>query len=180
MADFERIVETCGKNKYGIRDRAILLTLLDTGARATELLAFNVEDVDHVMGTMTIQRGKGGKGRVVFVGQIARKAIRTYLKVRGDRPGPLFENRVGERLKYNGLRTMVRRRAGLAGLELSKIHAFRRSFTIESLRAGADLLTLQRLLGHSDLTVLKRYAKQTVDDLRAVHAATSPVDRAGR
>ena len=82
-------------------------------------------------------------------------------------------------LAYLGLRSLVLRRARGAGLEPPALHSFRRGFALEMLRAGADLLSLQRLMGHADLSLLKRYAKQNADDLRAVHALASPVDRAG-
>ena len=64
------------------------------------------------------------------------------------------------------------------GVRPPPLHAFRRAFALNCLRAGLDLLTLQRLLGYSDLSVLRRYVKQTTGDLQAVHAAASPVDRA--
>lgn len=155
-------------------------TLLDTGARASELLAFDLSDLDRFTGELVIRRGKGGKGRVVFAEEKTRKALRAYLKpnVRGDAPGALFlSTRGGGRMHYDGLRTMLRRRGEQAGLDVSSLHAFRRTFAIDSLRAGVDLISLQRLLGHSDLSVIKRYLKQNTDDLRAVHAKTSPVDR---
>ncbi len=74
---------------------------------------------------------------------------------------------------------LVRRRAKLAGIEVPSLRSFQYGFAINCLRAGMDAFSLHRLLGHADLTVLKRYARQTVVDLRAVHATTSPVDRAG-
>lgn len=81
--------------------------------------------------------------------------------------------------KDSGLRSMIKRRAYEVGIAAPSIHSFRRAFALEMLRGGADLLTLQRLLGHADLTVLRRYVKQNSDDLRAVHAAHSPADNAG-
>jgi len=178
--DVMKMVETCDHSKRGLRDKAILLTLLDTGARASELIAFDLTDLDPITGEMMIRKGKGGKPRTVFVGQRARKAIRAYLKRRGALPGALFLTRSDERLDYDGLRIMVRRRADLAGISPRPTpHSFRRAFALEMLRSGADLLTVQRLLGHADLSVIKRYVKQTTDDLRAVHAAHSPADRAG-
>lgn len=178
VADVWRMVETCGSDYYSLRDKAILLTLLDTGIRAKELSDLQIDDLNPVMGALVVRKGKGGKGRTVFIGQKTRRAVRAYLRLRGYAPGPLFANRSRRRLKYNGLRTMVRRRAEEAGvLPVPTLHGFRRAFALEMLRAGADLLTLQRLLGHADLSVIKRYVKQNDVDLRNAHTAFSPVDR---
>jgi len=180
IPDVMRMVDACKPTWMGPRDKAILLTLLDTGARASELTGFDLGDFDSVSGALTIRKGKGGKGRVVFVGQRTRKALRAYLRVRGDRPGPLFMGRDGVRLAYHGLRMIIIHRAREAGVEpIPSLHSFRRAFALELLRSGVDLLTIQRLLGHSDLSILKRYVKQTSEDLRIAHAAHSPVDRAG-
>ena len=174
-----RLIAACDAGREGTRDRAILLTLLDTGARASELTGFDVDNLDAVTGALTIRKGKGGKGRVVFLGQKARKAVRAWLRERGDAPGALFCTDAGGRFTYFGLRAVVMRRARNAGITPAPpLHSFRRAFAINMLRAGTDLLTLQRLLGHADLSVLKRYAKQNTDDLRTAHALASPVDNA--
>jgi site-specific recombinase XerD len=174
------LVRACGPDLYGLRDRAILLTLLDTGARASELVAFDLPDLDPATGTLTIRRAKGGKVRAAFLGHKARRAVRAYLRARGDLAGPLFAAKGGGRLSYFGLRSMVVRGAREAGVSPApSLHSFRRAFTLDLLRSGADLLSIQRLLGHADMSLLKRYARQNVDDLRAVHAQYSPVDRAG-
>ena len=76
-----------------------------------------------------------------------------------------------------GLRSMLLRRAEEAGVPVPTPHAFRRAFAIYMLRGRSDLLSLQRLMGHSDLSLLHRYAKQSTDDLRAVHGTASPVDK---
>ena len=69
----------------------------------------------------------------------------------------------------------------MSNLERPPLHAFRRAFALNSqlVRSGCDLMILHRYMGHADLSLLRRYAKQTADDLRAVHAASSPVDRLG-
>lgn len=180
IEDVSRLVATCDGSKDGLRDKAILLTLLDTGARATELRSFDLDDLDPVSGALTIKRGKGGKGRTVFLGQKSRRVVRAYLKARGGKPGPLFVTRSHERLKYGGLRGILQRRSRMAGLEaVPSLHSFRRAFGLAMMRAGVDLLTLQRLLGHADLSVLRRYVKQNTDDLQVAHAQASPVDRLG-
>lgn len=180
IAQVKVMLAQCDDSKLGIRDRAILLTLLDTGVRASELLAADLGDFEPIGGVLTVRRGKGGKGRIVFAGQRTRRALRAWLKARGPEPGPLFTNRTLDRLKYYGLAAMLRRRAATAGVHPAPMpHAFRRAFALSMLRGGADLISIQRLLGHSDLSVLKRYVKQTADDLQTMHAAHSPVDQGG-
>ena len=85
--------------------------------------------------------------------------------------------RDGGRLTYAGLRQVVRRRAEKAGIPEPGLHAFRRAFCLACLRNGMDLVSLQRLMGHADLSLLRRYADQSADDLHAAHARAGPVDR---
>lgn len=177
LVDVEAMVQTCKTGRMDMRDKAVLLALLDTGCRATEFTKIDVADVDLATGSIIVRQGKGRKPRTVFVGQKTRKAIRAYLRLRGSAEGPLFQTRMRTRLDYDGLREIVRQRAIAAGIERPPLHSFRRAFALNMLRNGCDLLTLQRLMGHADLSLLRRYAKQTVEDLRAVHGAASPVDR---
>jgi len=179
IPDVMRLVDTCKNDRLGLRDAAILLTLLDTGARASELTGFDVSDLDGVTGALTIRKGKGSKGRVVFVGHKTRKALRAYLRVRGATPGPLFTTQEGDRFTYAGLRMVIVHRSKKAGIPTPSLHSFRRAFALFLLNSGADLITLQRLMGHADPSILRRYVKQSSEDLRIAHAAHSPVDRAG-
>lgn len=176
LDDVRKIIEACGHTKNDIRDKAIILTLLDTGARAGELAGFDLADLNIVTGALIIRRGKGGTTRSVFVGHKTRKALRAYLKVRGEEPGPLFQV-YGRRVCYHTLHSIVRRKSIEAGVKPPALHSFRRAFALNCLRAGMDLLSLQRLLGHSNLTMLKKYVKQNDSDLQTAFAAVSPVDR---
>ena len=89
---------------------------------------------------------------------------------------PLWVSVQGNRLTYWGLRQVIRRRAEKAGVPAPSLHSFRRAFALLCLRNGADVYSLQKLMGHSDLSVLRRYLKQTEDDLRATHEKHGPVD----
>ncbi len=181
LDDLRAMLATCEARTFGgDRDRAILLCLLDSGCRASEFLALNAGDVDLASGAVRIRHGKGGKARVTFLGAKARKALLAYLRHRGNLAGeaPLWVTAGGDRLTYAGLRHVVRRRALRAGLRKEPpLHGFRRAFALGALRAGVDLVSLQRLLGHADLSVIRRYLAQTQDDLQAAHAKGSPVDR---
>lgn len=174
--EINALLQTCdSEDWYGRRDRAVMLTLLDTGARAAEFLSLDIEDVNLRTGAAYIRKGKGGKSRTVFVGKTARRALRRYLRTRTA--GPLWTKQNGERLTYWGLRQMLRRRATLAGMDAPGPHDFRRAFCLNSLRAGMDLETLRRLMGHADYQVIRRYLALLDEDLQAVHARTSPADR---
>lgn len=177
LADVERLIKACGADVLGLRDKAVFLALLDTGARASEFLSIDLEDIDLANGAVLIRQGKGRKPRTVFLSQMTRRAVRSYLKNRQDDNAALWLTEAGERLRYGGLRTMLERRARQAGIQPPTLHAFRRSFAINMLRAGVDVFSLQELLGHADLQVLRRYLKQNTDDLRAAHSIGSPVDK---
>jgi len=170
------LLKTCDVDFVGDRDRAILLTLLDTGLRRGELLDLDVDDVDLEGGVIRV-RGKGGKWRSVFVGNITTAAILRWLGHR-ELEGPLWLDNRGKRLSYDALRGMLRRRAKRAGVQPPTPHMFRRAFALAVLRNGGDLISLQRLLGHSSLAVLERYLKQVDDDLRTIHQRARPVDSA--
>jgi site-specific recombinase XerD len=172
------MVGTCEKGTFcGERDRAIFLCLLDTGVRAKELLDMDLGDVE-ITGSILIRQGKGGKPRIVFLGKKSRRALRSYLRQRGDASPALWVTDEGERLQYPGLRSIIVRRAKLARVRAPSPHDFRRAFALNMLRAGVDLITLSRLMGHASLAMLQRYLKQLPDDLREAHQRASPVDNA--
>ena len=180
LDDVRAMLSTCKRRAFtGDRDRAILLGLLDSGLRASEFLDLNLEDLSLDTGALVVRKGKGGKFRTAFLGHKAQRATLDYLKHRMDAAleDPLWVTCEGQRLTYSGLRQILRRRALRAGVPEPSAHDFRRGFALNSLRAGIDLISLQRLMGHSGLTVIQRYLAQTEGDLQAAHAKSSPVDR---
>jgi integrase/recombinase XerC/integrase/recombinase XerD len=182
LATINAMLKTCDKTEMGLRDKALLLTLLDTGLRASELTALNVGDIDLNDGSVAVRRSKGRKGRIVFVGRQASRAIATYLRAREDAApnAPLWlayqRNGTCTRLAYDGARDIVRRRAKQAGVDAPSLHSFRRAFALTMLRSGADVVSLSRMMGHGSLPVLQRYLKQVKEDLGEVHRQHSPVD----
>jgi len=171
------LLETCDiHTMVGARDRAIILFLLDTGVRMSEALAIDLLDIDLGLGAVLIRVGKGRKPRNVYFGKTTRRALRLYLKFRGMQPGPLWMNANGDRLAKWGFANIFRRRAALAGIEPPSPHDFRRAFALAMLRAGVDVLSLQKLMGHSSLQVLQRYVKQTDLDGQRAHEKGSPVE----
>lgn len=171
------MVEACPDNYLGVRDKALLLLLLDTGARASEVCSMDVEDFDRVSGATVIRHGKGGKTRTVFLGKRARRALKGYLRARADDQPALFVSRRGERLTYFALEQSIERAAWRAKAKKPTPHMFRRAFALNCLRAGMDVYTLKELMGHEDLQVLQRYLKLTKGDVEAAHRQFAPVDR---
>lgn len=167
------------KGPQAARDKAILISLLDTGCRATEFVSLNIGDVNLFSGSVTILLGKGGKGRTTFLGKTARKELRRYLQKRSglSSNSPLWTTNEGDRLTRSGLRQILRRRSQDAGLPEPGAHDFRRACALSLLRNGADVVSVSRILGHSALNVTMRYLAQNVDDLAASHQLYSPADR---
>jgi integrase/recombinase XerC len=179
IQDVKALMATCKKHTFtGDRDKAIMLTLLDTGVRAGELLSMDLGDLD-VTGAILVRRGKGGKPRTVYIGRKSRQAVRAYLKHRNDDSPALWISNRGERLKYKTLRSIILRRADKANVNPPTLHSFRRYFALTMLRRGEDVFTIQKLMGHADLQVLRRYLKQTNQDTEQAHRRAGPVDNAG-
>ena len=175
-----QMINTCESNTFtGIRDKAILLFLLDTGVRAGEFLSINIEDINQARGDILIREGKGKKPRYVYVGKHAKRALRKYLAKRSDNYPALWVThpRYGsDRLSYDGLRGVMTRRAELAVVEAPSLHDFRRAFALSMLRNGTDIFTLAKLMGHKGISVLQRYLHQTHQDTEVAHRKASPVE----
>ena len=170
------LLASTGSGRHAVRDRALLCCLIDCGLRANELTGLDVVDFSFADGALLVKHGKGSRIRTVFTGQKTRRALRAWIGARGNTPGALFTAH-GGRLTYAGLRQVVRRLALRAGVPEPALHSFRRGYALAMLRAGCDVVTLSRLLGHSDLSLLRRYTKQTGEDLRAAAERHSPGDR---
>jgi site-specific recombinase XerD len=111
-----------------------------------------------------------------------RKAVRLYLRVAkkyiDSEKSLLFITSSGGGLTYWGLNEIAKRRSKQARIEKVQLHDLRRAFALNFLRNGGDIYSLQKLMGHADLQVLRRYLAQTTDDLREAHHRYSPVDNA--
>ena len=165
--EFEKLLDVCDRGSFtGERDRTILLLLMDTGIRAMELCRIKLDNVNLLENSILIEQGKGRKPRTVFIGSTTRKQIRRYLKYRKE-SNYLFTNRSGDSLGYVALREIIRRVNVAANVKGISPHDFRRGFCLASLQAGVDLLTLSRLMGHTGLGLLSRYAQQSSSDLQA-------------
>ena len=177
LENVKKMIEAC-KTGLALRDKAILLTLVDTGLRASEFIALDLKDINLITGQINVRMGKGGKSRIAFVGRKSRQMIRKYLRSRVSLVDnlPLWITHEGERISYNGLREIIRRRSRDAGISAPGLHDFRRCFALTMLRNGCDLITLSKLMGHSGLEVLKHYLALTNIDLQKIFSTTSPFD----
>ena len=163
------------------RDAALLEFLYGTGARISEAVGLDVDDLDLDAGEVLL-RGKGSKERVVPVGSYARAAVsaylvrgRTDLVRRGRGTTGLLLNNQGGRLSRQSAWTVLRRTAEQAGIakEISP-HTLRHSFATHLLDGGADVRVVQELLGHASVTTTQVYTLVTVDKLREVYAVSHP------
>ena len=161
-----------------LREKAILITLIDTGLRASELCNLVLRDYDPNQGRLTILHGKGNKKRVVFLGQIAHKQLWRYLATRPDaRPAdPLFATRTNTPIDRNNLRRILQNIGRIAGVIGVTVHRFRHTYAINFLRNGGNLLELQRLLGHERIDTLQIYVTLAQSDLAAAQRTASPAD----
>ena len=176
LDDVSALLKTCDHTYYGLRDRALITIMVDTGSRATELLEVTVDKVDRVMGSITVL-GKGSKTRTLYMGTTARKALRRWMQVH---PGASFlftDSTRKQGLGYHGLRHMLKKRANLAGVPTPKTHAFRRAYALSMLRAGTDIFTLAKLLGHRNTRTLEHYIKLDYSDMELAQRNNSVADR---
>lgn len=166
------------KRPTALRDRAIIMTLFDTGLRASELCDLCIEDYDRESGRLFVRKGKGNKGRFIYAGKRAQMALWRYLASRAGEAGakPLFATARGTHLGRDELRHMVQLCAQRAGVEGATVHKFRHSFAITFLRNGGNVLELKALLGHEKLETIQIYAQLAQVDLRAAQARSSPAD----
>lgn len=159
------------------RDRAVILTLLDTGLRASELCALERRDYDASRGRLHVRHGKGDKERSVYLGETARKALWQYMAQHERGPGdPLFPTRSGRAMQRGNLRHLLAGIGRNAGVEHVHPHRFRHTFAIQWLRSGGGLVELQRLLGHESLDTVQVYLAIAQSDLQAAQRRHSPAD----
>jgi integrase/recombinase XerC len=171
-----------------LRDRALLETLYSTGARVSELVGINLEDL-RVSEGLAHLRGKGRKERIVPIGDVALRAIQAYLnqqplmasrdgKTTKRVPSPVFRNSRGGRLTTRSVARIVARYSNrLVGGSVSP-HTLRHSFATHLLDEGADLRSIQEMLGHASLSTTQKYTHLATDQILAVYDKTHP--RAGR
>lgn len=166
-------------NLVGLRDRAIMELLFSSGLRVSELTALDRDDINLERREFMV-RGKGGKDRPVFISPEAAEAVTHYLKLRQDNFKPLFIHFAGSkaeldegrytRLTDRSVQRLIKRYAKLAGIVKSVTpHTLRHSFATDLLRNGADLRSVQAMLGHANISTTQIYTHVTDPQLKEVH-----------
>jgi tyrosine recombinase XerC len=182
IEEIERLMSNCDTTTLlGARDRAILETLYSTGIRVSELVALNIADVD-LGSSVILVRGKGKKERVIPIGPGAVQAILHYLDLRRTMTNnpkhdaeALFINKHGQRLSTRSVRRKLDKYLLDAGLDLSvSPHTLRHSFATHMLRRGADLRSVQEMLGHQSLSTTQIYTHMTKQHIREEYEKSHP------
>lgn len=183
LSDVERILDAAGAGgtPLSLRDRALLELLYGTGARISEAVGLDVDDLDGESATVRL-RGKGGKERIVPIGSYARDAVAAYLVrarpglAKGGRGTPaVFLNARGGRLSRQSAWTVLRSAAERANVAANvSPHTLRHSYATHLLDGGADVRVVQELLGHASVTTTQVYTLVTVEKLREIYAASHP------
>ncbi len=183
--EVERLIEApASDNPFGRRDRALLELLYATGLRVGELVSLDRQDIDLKARVLRVV-GKGGKERMVPFGSVAAKALATWLEdwdaLRSRRPEavahaePVFLNNRGDRLGDRTVRQIVDRHAATAGVPAGvHPHTLRHTFATHLLEEGADLRTIQELLGHSSLATTQRYTHVEIERMLNVYRESHP------
>lgn len=169
------------KNDLDVRDRAVLEVFYSTGIRVSELVGLNWGDVDFQLGIMRVV-GKGSKERIVPIGEIALQALRDYAQEQRRRwqfackgETAIFLNHRGARITTRSVARIVGKHLKLAGLSAAMgPHGLRHSFATHLLNSGADLRTIQELLGHASLSTTQKYTHLNLDALTAVYDKAHP------
>lgn len=173
-----RLLETPSETKWqGLRDRAMLETLYSTGTRVSELVGLNLEDLDEISGTMIV-RGKGKKERLCPIGETALETVRRYLAKRPKKvriPYALFVSQKGTRLTVRQVDRLLVQYVRRVQLPASiSPHSLRHSFATHLLDRGADLRSVQELLGHASLSTTQIYTHITPQRLKKVYDQAHP------
>jgi len=183
VTDVESLLSAAvlGQTHRALRDRAMLEVLYGGGARISEAVGLDLDEIDLEEGSVRLL-GKGGKSRIVPLGRYARDAVTAYtvrarpsLALRGKGTPALFLNQRGGRLSRQGAWAAIHAAAQRAGLgDRVSPHTLRHSFATHLLDGGADIRVVQELLGHSSVTTTQIYTMVTVQRLREVYAQSHP------
>jgi len=184
IAEMEQILRTPDlSTPLGLRDRALLEVFYSTGMRRTELALLDLYDLDLERRWVVIRKGKGGKGRVVPIGDRALAWVAKYVEearpqiVQYEDEWALFVSaKTGQRFRPDALGHLVRRILTLSGVRHRKgaCHLFRHTMATHMLEGGADLRYIQEMLGHAKIDTTQIYTKVSIERLREVHASAHP------
>jgi len=161
-----------------LRDRAIFETLYSSGLRVGELVGLNWRDIDEELGMVMVRAGKGNKDRLVPLGEPALDALKKWkiaMPVAWEADGPVITNLRGGRLTTRSVELILQRRIEAAGVSTGVTpHGLRHSFATHMLGNGADLRSIQEMLGHASLATTQRYTHVSVNHLKEVYRRAFP------
>ncbi|HUO04445.1 MAG TPA: tyrosine-type recombinase/integrase [Candidatus Binataceae bacterium] len=161
-----------------LRDRAIFETLYSSGLRVSELVGLNWGDIDDELGMVMVKQGKGNKDRMAPIGEPALDALsewRRTMPIAWEPDGPVFVNLRGGRLTTRAVEQILERRIQAAGLGTQITpHGLRHCFATHMLNNGADLRSIQEMLGHASLATTQRYTHVSVNHLKEVYKRAHP------
>ncbi len=181
-SEIGQLLSAPSKNEpLGIRDRAILETLYSAGLRVSELVGVNLDDLDLTDGLVRV-RGKGKRERLAPLGSFAVRALRLWLKKRTPARGlskedsaAVFLNKFGKRLTTRSVARMLEKYLKVTGLDLrTSPHTLRHSFATHLLDRGADIRSVQELLGHKSLVTTQIYTHVSTAGLRQAYERAHP------
>ena len=162
------------RDLYSLRDKAILEFLYSTGARVSEVTNLKIDDIDFIGGIAKV-KGKGRKERLLPLGEPALCALKGYLDKRNDICPYLFINRRRTRLSERGLRNIINKYITKVSIKFNVTpHTFRHSFATHLLNRGADLRSVQELLGHTSISTTQVYTHLTIDSLKKIYNKAHP------
>jgi tyrosine recombinase XerC len=161
-------------DERSLRDRAILEVFYSTGIRISELVGLSADDIDFIGGIIKVM-GKGKKERIVPIGEAALTSIKNYFNKRKKQSQAVFLNKNGKRITDRGVRDIVYKYLRFASIKHGvSPHTLRHSFATHLLNRGADLRSIQELLGHANLSTTQIYTHLTTDRLKSVYDKAHP------
>lgn len=160
-----------------LRDQAVLEVAYGAGLRVSEVQKLDVDDVDLAAGLLRVRAGKGKKDRVAPLGRPGCEAVRALIASLPEATGAVFRNVRGTRISVRALYDIVRSAGARAGVAGVHPHALRHSFATHLLSGGADIRSIQEMLGHASLSTTQRYTQVDLDLLRRVYTDAHPHGR---
>jgi integrase/recombinase XerC len=161
-----------------IRDRAIMETLYSSGLRVSELCGLNWRDIDQRAAMVMVRQGKGNKDRLVPIGEPALQALKHWrpaMPIAWEPDGPVFTNLRGGRLTTRAVEAMLARRIETTAMRTAITpHGLRHCFATHMLNNGADLRSIQEMLGHASLATTQRYTHLNIAHLKEVYRRAHP------
>jgi len=188
-AEYTRQAATNGRHAFRMkrptaeRDTALIVLLLDTGVRSGEAGRLNIKDVNLETGEIFVvpygSSVRKTKSRVIPLGKAARRVLWRYLSTRPDagQDEPLFQTTAGRRMNASAIRLLLKDLGDKAGMKNCHPHRLRHTFAVEYLRNDGDIFTLQMILGHSSLDMVRHYLQLVKADAKNAHRRASPADK---